>query len=81
MWLLPALPGTLKIYFSVQKYLLRIAKLYTCNVLVNIINIYLKYSHCGSFQFSVFKMILNNFDSYCFCYFAVLLKRKKTASK
>ena len=39
--------------FSLKKYLIRIAKLYICIVLVNIRNIYVKYSHCGLILFKL----------------------------
>ena len=42
-------PELFKHFFSVKKYFM--AKLYICIVLVNIRNIYVKYSHCGSIHF------------------------------
>ena len=37
--------------FSFKKYFITITILYTCIILVNITNIYAKYSHCGPIQF------------------------------
>ena len=38
-------------FFSFKKYFIRITKLYFCIVLVNIRNIYAKYSECGPIHF------------------------------
>ena len=40
-------PRSLNNLLSFKKYFIRIAKLYICMVLVNIRNIFVKYSHCG----------------------------------
>ena len=46
-------PRTFNNLFSFEKYSIKIAKLYICIVLINIRNIYVKYSHCGRIHLQV----------------------------
>ena len=51
--------------FSFKKYFIRIAKLCICIALVNIRNIYIKYSHCGPINFYMFVVqLIQSFPFY-----------------
>ena len=39
------------VFSFIKKYFIRIAKLYSCIILINIRNIYNKYCHCGPIHF------------------------------
>ena len=48
------------IYILSKKYVISIDKLYICIALVNIRNIYVTCSHCGSIHFNLARMYLHN---------------------
>ena len=51
------------IFFLFKKYFIRNAKQYICIILVNINNIYAKYSYCGPIHFHCFDTIQNIFQT------------------